>query len=70
MDVRERFEYWYSDEGRTPKAVERNGDGYRLIAAHTAWNAWQAAIKSEREANDSLIGDEHGPDDNSFNLGD
>ena len=44
-DVRARFEAWASDGGKFPKAVERTcyDDGYRLMATHLYWLAWQAA---------------------------
>ena len=40
---RRRFEHWFSDQGKWPQAVERSGNGYRLIQANDAWLAWQAA---------------------------
>lgn len=40
---RDAFEHWFSDEGKSPRAVERNGDCYKLMQAHAAWQAWQAA---------------------------
>jgi hypothetical protein len=43
MDERKSFEHWFSDEGKYPKAVERNLDGgYRIAQAASAWTAWQA----------------------------
>lgn len=45
MGQREAFEHWFSDEGNSPRAVERNGEGYKLMAAQSAWNAWKAAYK-------------------------
>jgi hypothetical protein len=50
IPVRAQFEHWMSDEGSTPKAVERRGDGYMLLQAQICWTAWQAAAKAEREA--------------------
>ena len=43
MGQREAFEYWFSDGGKSPRAVERNGEGYKLMAAASAWEAWKAA---------------------------
>ena len=43
VTVRALFEHWMSDEGKTPKAVERHGDGYKLMQAQICWTAWQAA---------------------------
>lgn len=40
---RRRFEHWFSDQGKWPQAVERSGDGYRLLQANDAWRTWQAA---------------------------
>jgi len=42
---REAFEVWFSDNGASPKAIERSGDGYRLMQAQSAWVAWQAAYR-------------------------
>lgn len=48
MDERKSFEHWFSDEGKFPKAVERNLDGgYRLAQAASAWTAWQARAAIE-----------------------
>jgi hypothetical protein len=44
-EQREQFELWYSTSGCWDKAVERSGDGYRLMQAQQAWTAWQAAWK-------------------------
>jgi len=41
--ARKAFEYWYSDNGATPKAIEKNGDNYTYMGAYTAWKTWQAA---------------------------
>lgn len=49
--MRVAFEFWYSDEGSAPKAVERDQFGvYKLMSAQLAWVAWQAASAVEREA--------------------
>jgi hypothetical protein len=42
MSQRASFEHWYSDEGQSPRAVERNGEGYKLMGAQAAWSAWKA----------------------------
>lgn len=44
--VRQAFEHWFSDEGKHPNAVQRQGDGYILASAHIAWSAWQVAYTS------------------------
>lgn len=44
MNTRAAFEHWFSDGGISKKAIERDGDGYKLMAAHSAWKAWQAAV--------------------------
>lgn len=41
------FEDWYSEGGKWPAVVERSGDGYKLMQAHSAWVAWQAAWKAK-----------------------
>ena len=50
---RAAFEAWYSDGGRYPQSVERAGNGYKLMGAHSAWTAWEAcwplAQAAERE---------------------
>lgn len=43
MGQREAFEYWFSDGGKSPRSVERNGEGYKLMTAASAWEAWKAA---------------------------
>lgn len=45
IDMRAEFENWYSDNSQFPKAVERSGDGYKLMQAQQSWMAWQAAWK-------------------------
>jgi hypothetical protein len=41
---RKKFEYWFSESGAWPKAVERERDGsYRLSVAASAWKAWEAS---------------------------
>lgn len=40
--VRTAFEAWFSDAGTWPAAVERSGDGYKLLAAQSAWTTWRA----------------------------
>ncbi|WP_210482695.1 hypothetical protein [Microvirga antarctica] len=42
-NARTEFELWYSNGGEHPEAVRRNGESYRLMGAHEAWQAWEAA---------------------------
>lgn len=42
---REKFEYWFSDNGANKKAIERRGEGYLLMQAQSAWGVWLAAKK-------------------------
>ncbi|MEW3624639.1 hypothetical protein QOZ09_05355 [Pseudomonas aeruginosa] len=42
-DERAKFEYWASDEGIYPKAVERSGNCYKLAQTQSYWMAWQAS---------------------------
>lgn len=46
---RERFEYWFSDNGANKKAIERRGEGYLLMQAQSAWGVWLAAKKQAME---------------------
>lgn len=65
--VREAFERWYSDDGASPKAIERNaGGGYKLLQACNAWTAWHAASASKdaeiqrlREALEEIAAADH-----------
>ena len=42
-DERAAFEWWASDEGEHPRAIERNGNGnYKLAQTASAWAVWQA----------------------------
>ena len=41
--AKKAFEYWYSDKGTAPKAVEKIGGNYKYIGAHSAWTSWEAA---------------------------
>jgi hypothetical protein len=50
-DLRQRFEHWYSDEGKWPQAVAKDGGGdYLLLQAALSWKAWQAADASAQVA--------------------
>jgi len=44
--LRERFEKWFSDDGKWPAAVKRIGDGYKMGTAQGAWSAWQACSEA------------------------
>ncbi|NBJ13244.1 hypothetical protein [Microvirga arsenatis] len=49
--LREAFEHWASDEGKSPEAVKRNPDGhYRLGSTNMYWRAWQAAWQAAQAA--------------------
>jgi Xaa-Pro aminopeptidase len=42
---RAAFEKWMSDDGISPRAVERSSDGYyKLMHTSNSWTAWSAAI--------------------------
>jgi aminoglycoside N3'-acetyltransferase len=47
--LRERFEAWYSDGGKWPRAIECNGGAYKLAQTQSAWEAWQAAEASREK---------------------
>lgn len=52
--MREQFEKWYSDEGATPRAVERDARGaYKYSGAATAWDVWRAAWAECERQNDA-----------------
>ena len=40
------FEDWASDHGTNKRAIERDGDGYKLMQTHQAWEAWKACATS------------------------
>lgn len=45
---RQRFDNWVSENGKYPRAVERNHDGqYILLSTSDRWDTWQAALKSK-----------------------
>ena len=49
MDDREGFEKWASDDGAWPKAIERNGEDYKLMQTQLFWCGWKAACKFRDE---------------------
>lgn len=53
MSHRERFEAWASDNGKWPEAIERSGEGYRIMQTQCDWMAWQAACPEGLEAVDA-----------------
>lgn len=57
-DERAAFEYWASDEGLYPKAVERAGNCYKLAQTQSYWMAWQARASL---AQPSLMPPDRGP---------
>lgn len=47
--MREAFEYWFSDQGKYPKSIEKGINGnYKLMAAYSAWATWQAAWRAAK----------------------
>lgn len=56
-DERAAFEYWASDEGLYPKAVERAGNCYKLAQTQSYWMAWQAraALAQPSPVSEALI---------------
>jgi hypothetical protein len=72
-NMRSRFEAWYSDGGKWPRAIERSGGAYKLAQAQSAWEVWQVAergreavtqalLEALREALPYLPGDANDPD--------
>ena len=47
---RERLEAGASDDGKYPRAVEKRGGTYLLLATQAKWETWQAAINSVKES--------------------
>jgi hypothetical protein len=45
-DDRQAFEAWAKDVGHDVRRTEA-GTGYASIDTHNAWNAWQAALRSQ-----------------------
>lgn len=40
------FEKWASDDYKNPNAIERNGEGYKLMQTQSDWSAWKACSQS------------------------
>ena len=57
MNTREQFEKYMSNDGAWPKAIERIGDGYKLMAAHTNWTVWKAATEAAAQYCESHVVD-------------
>ena len=45
--TRPAFETWVIDNLLWNRALERNGDMYRLVVIENNWNVWKAAIASQ-----------------------
>lgn len=39
---RRAFELWFSGGNPKCRSIERDGESYKLMAAHQAWLVWQA----------------------------
>ena len=48
--ARDAFEAWASDAYKWPNAIERSGEGYRLMQTHASWEAWSMAWGSAEVA--------------------
>lgn len=56
--IREAFEVYYSDQGDSPRAVERDTSGkYILIGAVTSWEAWREASNQQVRVVLNLLGE-------------
>lgn len=42
MLERRAFENWFSGGNPECRSIERSGESYKLMAAHQAWQTWQA----------------------------
>lgn len=58
--TRAEFERWYCEGGTFLRAIEREGDSYKLMAAHVAWVTWQAAIASLADTSRKADGENAG----------
>lgn len=53
---RAAFEWWASDEGESPRSVERAGECYKLAQIQSYWMAWMArAALQSQDREDALI---------------
>lgn len=41
------FEHWFSDGDPNCRSIERSGEGYKLMAAHQAWEVWKARAATQ-----------------------
>ena len=48
--ARDSFEAWASDAYKWPNAIERSGEGYRLMQTQSSWEAWSMAWGSAEAA--------------------
>lgn len=48
--ARDSFEAWASDAYKWPNAIERSGEGYRLMQTQSSWEAWSMAWGSAEVA--------------------
>ena len=51
---RAAFEWWASDEGKSPRATERVGGCYKLAQIQSYWMAWQARAAQLAPADEAV----------------
>ena len=49
MNEREKFEKYMSDNGATPRTIERNGESYMLMYTANSWIIWKGCAESKQE---------------------
>ena len=52
--IRENFEEWYFGTGAPSHAKDRSGDGYKYMAADSAWRSYKAGALSMTAAGEVL----------------
>lgn len=52
---RAAFEWWASDEGESPRAVERVGECYKLAQIQSYWIAWQARAALQLQPTEAFL---------------
>lgn len=51
---RAAFEWWASDEGENPRAVERVGECYKLAQIQSYWMAWKARAALQSQPQETI----------------
>jgi hypothetical protein len=54
INERAEFEKWFTSDTLSLRALERNGENYKLMQANSAWIVWQARAALEPKAKPAL----------------